>query len=340
MLGMEHILLLSCGTSPQVVTETLWALATYRKIVCTHCYILTTPTGYTLLQQSSFHKEWKRLSQSIGHPLPPSLPLDNISIIEDFDTNGFADRALELVHRLTSSPETTLHVALAGGRKHMSVLLGFALSLLGRPQDRLYHVLASDDYIASGAYFPGEMHDSQSVQLVEIPYVRLRLRLHDLFDGNASLTYSTLVATMQQELDLMSAPPTIMLDVPCKRLCIGNYYCISLSLLECAVYAWAASAAQPIAWGKHLTDAEWQRFVKIYRGVQKLHRHNRNHLPSTPQTETVGWLCKPISNIKRKLRKAMPKAFAERFQLNTEGPYGRKHLVAPPNVEIIVPEGC
>jgi len=100
-----------------------------------------------------------------------------------------ADTVTERVRLLTSDPDCALHVSLAGGRKTMGYYAGYALSLFGRAQDRLSHVLVEPAYeAAAGFYYPtpypllletrGKAAKvdaaAATIELAEIPYVPLR----------------------------------------------------------------------------------------------------------------------------------------------------------------------
>jgi CRISPR-associated protein (TIGR02584 family) len=80
-----------------------------------------------------------------------------------------------------------LHASLAGGRKTMTFYLGYAMSLFGRKQDVLSHVLVSPGYESSEFYYPtpyskpirtrdGPTLDAKDaeVTLAPIPFIRLR----------------------------------------------------------------------------------------------------------------------------------------------------------------------
>ncbi len=69
-----------------------------------------------------------------GQPLP--------DIRNRAENDRAADQIVDLLRNLTSDPDAALHVFIAGGRKTMGYYLGYALSLFGRPQDRLSHVLS------------------------------------------------------------------------------------------------------------------------------------------------------------------------------------------------------
>src|SRR5205814_2260370 len=71
-----------------------------------------------------------------------------------------AEMILDEVRRFTSNDDTRLIASIAGGRKTMGALLHAAMSLLGRRQDRLTHVLVNEPFDHPGLrpkfFFPGQ----------------------------------------------------------------------------------------------------------------------------------------------------------------------------------------
>ena len=155
---MRHILLATTGESPQVVTETLYAIAHKHDPWPDQIYIITTTLGETraragLLEQGHL----KRLCDEIGKPLPqfsaedilvvPNAqgePVDDARSLEDHE--ALANFIMGKMRDLTTDDTTTVHASLAGGRKTMTFYLGYAMSLFGRARDRLSHVLISQGY--------------------------------------------------------------------------------------------------------------------------------------------------------------------------------------------------
>lgn len=225
----RRILLAVTGLSPQVVTETLYALTQRQSppFVPTEIHLITTGKGaeharLNLLSPSIgwFHRllrDWKLPSIDFSpthiHVIEDAdgRPLEDIRI--DADNTRAADFITARVAELTSDPHSALHVSLAGGRKTMGYYLGYALSLFGRPQDRLSHVLVSAPYENHREFYyptPAEhaihvreggkeiAYDCRNarVDLAEIPFVRLRDGLpRRLLDGRT--TFSEAVAAAQ-----------------------------------------------------------------------------------------------------------------------------------------------
>src|SRR5262249_29705615 len=142
---------------------------------------------------------------------PDGQPLEDI--LTDADNVAVADFITEHVRAITADRAVSLHVSIAGGRKTMGFYVGYALSLFGRPQDQLSHVLVSPPFESLHEFFyPSPrtrvIHDrggrtldakEAAVRLGEIPFVRLREGLPKrLLDGGAR--FSEAVAEAQRVL--------------------------------------------------------------------------------------------------------------------------------------------
>ena len=230
----RRILLAVTGLSPQIVTETVYALAVApvpprRLFVPTEIRLITTKEGAESAKLSLLHPDsgwFHRLCAD--YELPPiAFEPEHIRVLEDAagrplddirtpaDNTRAADTITEVVRELTRDGESALHVSIAGGRKTMGFYLGYALSLYGRTQDRLSHVLVSSPYESHPEfYYPpprsmlihtsgrnGRPYDARDaeVNLAEIPFVRLREGLNPgLMEGTAS--FSEVVAEAQRAL--------------------------------------------------------------------------------------------------------------------------------------------
>lgn len=124
-----------------------------------------------------------------------------------------------------------LHVSISGGRNTLGFYLGYALSMFGRSQDRLSHVLVPWEFEGNDAfYYPppkpemilarGKKRISTEhaeVTLAEIPFVSLR---HGLPDGflNGKSTFSQAVAAIQRSL----APPRLRIEYEGHKIWCGD----------------------------------------------------------------------------------------------------------------------
>ncbi len=95
------------------------------------------------------------------------------------DAIAFGDAVCEVVQRETRDDGAVVHLSLAGGRKTMSFHGGAAMTLFGRPQDELSHVLVHPPALErpeADFWWPGHNHTGD-VNLSLIPFVRVRGRL-------------------------------------------------------------------------------------------------------------------------------------------------------------------
>ncbi len=325
---MKHIVVISCGTTPQIVTETLWALKVQKNIDWADCYVITTSTGEKILYSPSFLTHWRKLNQTLGSTPSRGLMQPNIlTITDELNWIAYGNIVLSLLARLTCDPDTVVHVSLAGGRKPMSVLLAFGIALFGRECDQLYYVLANDEFSASGAFYPDEPASS-AITVTDIPYIRLRPFLDKYIQTEPEqLSYSMLVALTQDRLYASLAPRCAELDLRSRYLCIDGTK-IHLSLRELAVYWWIATAEQPIPWGKRLPDNEWIRFLNLYDRLCTYHRYRCKKFARTRNSidEQIDILGKAISMIKQKIREKFSDSIAAQFFPLACGKYGDKSL--------------
>ncbi|MCB1776034.1 MAG: TIGR02584 family CRISPR-associated protein [Candidatus Competibacteraceae bacterium] len=292
----RRILLCVLGLSPQIVTETLYALSVIGepRFVPTEIHLLTTAEGaqrarLTLLSDEPgwFH----RLRRDYGLP-EIRFTLDTIHLLhaadgrplndirELADNEAIADSITAKVRELTADPESAVHASIAGGRKTMGFYLGYALSLFGRPQDRLSHVLVSSPFESNSNFFyptpvervifgngpdqrPLDASDA-TVMLADIPFVRLRDGLHEtLLREGAS--FSEVVRQAQRNL----AAPSLTLDVASCWVQCGETV-LRLTPISFAWLAWFARRVlvglPPLHW-KRIGVAEIEAFLDEYKTV-------------------------------------------------------------------------
>lgn len=226
----KRILLSVTGMSPAVVTETLYALVTEKGFIPTEIRVITTLQGKNklldaLLRRGALAEFIADYGEQYGFS---HIHFDEscIHVIEDANSEKLsdirtpeendlaADQIVKLVGQLCQDEHSAIHVSIAGGRKTMGFFLGYALSLYGRKQDSLSHVLVSAEFEnMQDFYYPkpypcGTTNDKVSaldprqgkVMLAEIPWVRLGLGLpQDLLNNNIS--YSQSVENAQKLLE-------------------------------------------------------------------------------------------------------------------------------------------
>jgi CRISPR-associated protein (TIGR02584 family) len=283
----SRILLSLCGLSPQVVTETLYALVVSGKPawIPDEVHVITTRSGRLLLEErllhpekGYFHKfcqEFKvagkiKFSSSMIHVVPG---LDGE--LEDIRTAGdnqqLADYIMAIVKECTADSGTKLHASLAGGRKTMSLYLGMAMQFFARRDDILSHVLVAAPFENHPDFFfppskpvkltvfdrltgqPYQVDSSAArIELAELSFIRLRDRLPKKIA--AEISFSRLVDQTQKNLDISSPGTAMLVFYPdeCRLMTSGSE--ISLTPVEASIYNLVLLAKKSCCRDKSCTD--------------------------------------------------------------------------------------
>lgn len=258
----QTILLAVTGMSPAVLTETVWALAQQPEpIIPDRVVVVTTTAGARRLREDLFQPAdslggaipWQTLRKSLaarGCHIQGKLrfgttsddlrvftsvnPDTGLSVeLEDIrnpdDNESVADYLLDQVRMFTENPDTRLIASLAGGRKTMGALLYACMTLAGREEDVLTHVLVNEPFdTIPGFYFPDQggnplrAKDSRAhsptdavIDLAQVPFVPLRnLFVKEL--GRQVGSFSHLVEQCRQNVRYR-AGETIRLTIETRR---------------------------------------------------------------------------------------------------------------------------
>lgn len=292
----RRILLAVTGLSPQIVTETLYALGVRAEhdgvsaFVPTEVHLITTELGAKIARTALLHPDggqFHALLRDYPQLGCPVFDERHIHTIQDAagqpladirspqENASAADSITALVAELTRDPQSQLHVSIAGGRKTMGFYLGYAFSLFARPQDELSHVLVSSPFENHPEFFyppatprrlatrDGQHIDTAEarITLARIPVVRLRHgQPQALLGGHAS--YGDTVAAIQQSL----APPRLQIDLPGRRALCGTAT-ISLPPAQLAWLAWWAQQALQQHGPQNWRTANAASFLDLYRRV-------------------------------------------------------------------------
>ncbi|MCG3158192.1 MAG: hypothetical protein DKINENOH_04833 [bacterium] len=247
----RHLLISVLGRTPQILTETLYALGVVRKIPISEIWVISTQEGQREAIDRLLHPEaghFHQLKRDYPEALAPAVftpthilvARDGLLQVADIRQREHSEAFLELIMRVlwekTALPEVALHCSLAGGRKTMSTYLALALQLLARPQDRLYHVLVDPPELENHPdfFYPprkrkwltlpqGRRVDSRQarVHLVDIPFIRLRERL-PLSGRTTAVGYRQLLEWVQAEIDQAIALPALRLNLRHCTLQVGG----------------------------------------------------------------------------------------------------------------------
>lgn len=257
----RDILVCVAGATPQIITETIYALAQKNPpVYINELFIITTKKGRKIITETLIKKGI--LNSLIKEYELPELKFSEDSIItikvdgEEIDdirnskeSEAAADIIAHFISELTKDPKTRIHCSIAGGRKTMSFYLGTALQLFGRPQDKLYHVLVSPEFEANPDFFyppkkprkinckleNGSLKKVSTAQakidLAELPFLRLREKI----ESNNS-TFSELIKNSQSEIDNAIIQPKILVKLREREIKIASKT-LTLSPVLLAIYA-------------------------------------------------------------------------------------------------------
>jgi len=245
----KRALVVVFGTTPAVVTETIFGLAQRTpQFIPTEIHIITTLHGERIARQRLFEPEtgsYWRLSGEYRLHLPKEVYIHVAGAeepgcaIEDLRTSQqnqlSANTIGRVIETLAADPDCAMHVSLAGGRKTMSYYAGYALSIYGRVQDSLSHVLVNDPFedVPEFEYPPFEprmmmqrngtqiLSSNAHVDLPEVPFVRIGAALDRKLIPRG-LDFSKVIERIDALLPILTGHAPIILDVKDRSLRAGT----------------------------------------------------------------------------------------------------------------------
>jgi CRISPR-associated protein (TIGR02584 family) len=346
----KRILLAVSGMSPQILTETLYAIAIAEKetpFIPTEIHLISTSEGTERAILELLHPmtgKFHQLCRDYGLT-GIEFSQQNVYAIEDKDgtvlsdiktpedNEAAADFITEIVSNLTRDNESALHVSMAGGRKTMGYYLGYALSLYGRAQDRLSHVLISENYESLPTFFyptvesfviydrNGKPLDTQKaeVMLAEIPFVRLRTGLPEhLLNRKAGFSESVSLARS------FEATPTLTIDFK-DRCFYARSVKVQMSNVNFAFYVWmieqtvnsntALSRPSKADRNQHYIDS----FLVVYEKYSSEGEREKVIAGFKTEGMTGNWLSERITAVKKSFERALGQTAASSYCIKTQG---------------------
>ncbi|MCP2041858.1 CRISPR-associated protein (TIGR02584 family) [Neisseria sp. HSC-16F19] len=365
----KKILVAVTGMSPQIVTETVYALYREQHWIPQEVHVLTTATGArnittALLGADGF---FRRLCNEYGLS-DIAFDAEHIHIIRDARGENLADirtpeentlaanQIVRFIYDLCRDRNTELHVSIAGGRKSMGFYIGYALSLFGRRQDRLSHVLVEADFEQNPAFFypprqtallktPSGMRDAAQarVMLADIPFVRMGKGMPNLTLDD-EWTFLDAVGMGQKQLTDF----TLVLDCNTMSIRCGNVGPIKLAEREFSFYLSMAEFKREgkilhrrVGHGDYavLKERYWQHYQTFKEDLQGHGSQARAHRDKLYQSLDMEDVFKEVpSRIKSLLKKHLGEAYARYYVIKSSGKRNdrRSELATlPENIDII-----
>lgn len=257
---MKTILLAIMGTSPQVLTETLYAIHMQGNPFPDEVYLITSVNAKKKAIEWLFEKgQIEHLKTH--HNLPDfKFELSHILLMEhdngeaifdgseEQDQQSIADSITRIVAKFTADENCRIHASIAGGRKTMAFYMGYAMSIFGREQDILSHVFVSKDFEFTDQFFFPTLNDNYiakkdmvlntkdaKVTLAEIPFVRMRNMVDQGFINQIESN------SFSQSIELLNAYKNqkIKVEVATNKKCLlVNGIEVKLPPKELAFYLW------------------------------------------------------------------------------------------------------
>ncbi len=263
---MKRVLIAVCGLTPQVITETLYALHQQRRMpdairvlttrqgkAACNAHLLSPADGayYRLLDDYDIPRD--RIDFSPHHILAPAdeLGREADDIAGEEESEQFLQLCMEQIFKASGDVDNQLYFSIAGGRKTMGACLTLAAQCYGRPQDRLYHVLVSPEFESSREfYFPpresreitlqdakGQPYRKETrfakITLVSVPFFSIRDRLTERHMKQPESPASLMLSLVRDKR------PELTIDLPGKKLVWKGVEC-DLMPARLTIYAFFA----------------------------------------------------------------------------------------------------
>lgn len=271
----KNILLLVTGGTPQIITETIWALAcdlqNNEPWIPDEVHIISTRYGLNEVKNKLLGKDKILTRMKNEYSQLTHLKLEESFLhcftnqegneLEDLRTpeeNEFAANLIcEKIRYFSSDEKVSLHVSIAGGRKTMGFYAGYALSLYGRAQDRMSHVLVDEKFEkGTNFYYPssnendfiidrenktiGLSKDAQ-VWLAQIPFVRLKDAVKDKHQLKSNDSFSDVVNKINESFNDVK----LTLDIDNRKVIVNDKFLITdLPPREFTMLHWFADLRQ------------------------------------------------------------------------------------------------
>ncbi|MDO5650902.1 MAG: CRISPR-associated ring nuclease Csm6 [Moraxella sp.] len=300
---MKKILFLVTGMTPQIITETAWALAFAddNPWIADEIHVLSTSDGLNQIKARLLYEQdgqpagFARFRQDypvfentifddgclheiVGHD---GVPLTDLKTPTDNELA--ADLICKKVREFTERDDVELHVSIAGGRKTMGFYAGYALSLYGRANDGLSHVLVDERFETARDFLhptpdnffvadrDGKRHNAKDahIWLARIPFVRMREAINPKHQLSKGDKFSEVVAKVNESFKELY----LTINVDNQTINVNNRFDMKLSPREFAFLWWFADlrcqgkdgviAPKIDSTAKHASEADSEHLSKL-----------------------------------------------------------------------------
>ncbi len=350
----RRILIAVSGLSPQILTETLYGLISQEPAyIPTEIHLVSTTGGIKRAKLDLLHPESGHFFSLCREYHLPDIQFNTNSLHVLHDQHGepmddirspeqneaAADFITRLISDFSRDKDSSIHASIAGGRKTMGYYLGYALSLYGRAQDRLSHVLVSEGYESHPDFFyPTKqskvIHDRQNhpmdtqlaeVSLAKIPFVSLRDYVPtQLIEGKAGFSETITIARKLQQ------PTELIIDKKNTKLLANGIVIDSLKPIDFAFYLWMIE--ETVMQNNRLEQPDEFDENKDYaKGLLNHYQHISGEMRDIDKTTKTledgmerNYFIERVSRVKKELVKQLTQKIAQRYCIAGEGK--RNHM--------------
>jgi CRISPR-associated protein (TIGR02584 family) len=308
---MSSITLISTiGSSPSVLTETIWKLHEMGSLPA-EVIVLTTSHGKSEMTKQLFDSGvWDAMCGHMGISTRDiEFPTRNIHVLKNEDETlsddlrtyddcmRFGDLVMEVLRKTCSDQSKTVYVSIAGGRKTMGAQLMSAMQVIGREQDKIFHVLVDDRFETAGFYYPAQAQQmiegrkgtvtasDAEIELFEVPFIPI-----GEYSGVRPAFGQSFQSYREQVMaDLYAKTFRLTLDPARRVVYIGENQSVEL-ILSARNYMWLLYFALKNEEKGRVTDVTFEPFTKQEDILERLKLHVCYSLASNYSINDDDWI--------------------------------------------------
>lgn len=345
----KKILVAVTGSTPQILTETIYALHKERDWIPDEVHVLTTTHGETQIIENLFDRGiFTKLCQDYGLG-EIDFDHDSITVIKDAEGNKISDiktveqndlaanMIVHFIHNLCQDPDNEIHVSLAGGRKSMGFYIGYALSLFGRAQDSMSHILVDEKYEFSKDFFypSKDSEDEQkAVWLADIPFVRMGVGYSPLklTDDQSYQQAVTLTQTAVSDFK-------ITLNISESTLDCSGFATIKLQPNELSIYQLfieLTKKGEVFSVDHEIANScDWEEFSDDYLALQKKYGRENDEFTEMDKKKILQKVRECSSKLKKQLEDNNLGPYTDNFGILSNKGKSYQLSIKPENITII-----
>lgn len=317
-----NVIICLVGKSPQIITEALYFLGYKQRINFIKCIVITTNDCYAESKRT-IPQAIKNLAKD--YKIELNTKIEFLEAVDEFYDYGEESSLTNLIYETIKTEKlkgNTLHCIISGGRKTMSVDLAIALSIFGNENDKMYHIVASEQFAKSQKFYPINDEEAKELSFYEKPFIKLKLN-----NLNKTEKYSDLMSLAQAEVDSRLELPILEI-YPLNRRIVINDKVIHFQPLPFSVYMFfAKNSGKFIRGGKSMSDKHLSEIWEIYTKYAPSYGHMQRVQTSSMQPGKVNFelVQKAISVIRNQIIQTLDNDILSDFYIiNTIGNYADK----------------